>query len=86
MDKAQRGVCGRLLEVAFQAGVGGVGVGAGFIKLPLKFICSFDVLSNEELSCCFGGGKKYSKNVFNTYISFLCTTLQYYFLCTILQC
>lgn len=81
MDKTQRGVCGRLLG----GGVPGA-KGKGFIKLPLKFISSFDVLSNEELSCCFGGENKYSKNVFNTYISFLCITLQYYFLCTILQC
>lgn len=64
----------------------GFQAGSVFIKLPLKFICCFDVLSKEELSCCFGGEKKYSKNVFNTYISFLYTTLQYYFLCTILQC
>lgn len=84
VDKTQRGVFRRLLGGGVPGARGG---GGGFIKLPLKFICSFDVLSNEELSCCFGGENKYSKNVFNTYISFLCITLQYYyFLCTILQC
>lgn len=50
--KTQRDVCGRLLG----GGVPGAR-GKEFIKLPLKFICSFDVLTNEELSCCFGGGK-----------------------------
>lgn len=74
-DKTQQGVCGWR---------GYRGAGRGIYKMPLKIICSFDVLSNEEFSCFLGGKNKYSKNIFNTYISFLCIILQPYFLCTIL--